>query len=77
MNRIAGTRNTMSVTRLFLILTIPCLVHSTMSRVHLTQDGGYKGIVVRIGKDVREEMCQEVVTAVKVNIGWIFYIFAR
>ena len=70
-------KSRMFLTPLFLFLTVPCLVISTMSRVHLTQDGGYKGIVVRIGKDVREEMCQEVVTAVKVNNGWIFYIFAR
>ena len=61
----------MFLSPVFLFLAVPSLVHTTMSRVHLTQDGGYKGIVVRIGTDVREERCQEVLERIKVGLGSI------
>ena len=57
---------------IILFMTIPCLLHSTMSKVHLTQDGGYEGIVVRIDTGVNEEMCQEVLDGVKVRYGHIW-----
>ena len=57
--------------RLFVFLfssDISCLVFA-MSRVHLTQDGGYKGIVVKIDKDVDMDGCQEIIENVKVRNG--------
>ena len=41
---------------------------STLSRVYLTPDGGYKGIVVKIDKDVDQDHCQEIINNVKVRI---------
>ena len=40
---------------------------SAMSRVHLTPDGGYKGIVVKIDTDVGQDGCQEIINNVKVK----------
>ena len=39
---------------------------STLSRVYLAPDGGYKGIVVKIDKDVDQDHCQEIIKNVKV-----------
>jgi hypothetical protein len=52
---------------LLLLLSSSCLV-SALSRVYLTQDGGYKGIVVRIDKDVDQDHCYEILKNVKVRI---------
>ena len=41
---------------------------STLSRVYLTPDGGYKGIVVKIDKDVDPDHCHEIIKNVKVRL---------
>ena len=39
----------------------------SISLVHITQDGGYKGIVVRIDSNVREEKCNNIIRNIKVS----------
>ena len=58
---------TSKLSLLLLLLSSSCLV-STLSRVHLTPDGGYKGIVVRIDKDVDQDHCHEIIKNIKVRI---------
>ena len=59
----------MIVARLFVLLLFFCRYCSVsaMSRVHLTPDGGYKGIVVKIDTDVGQDGCQEIINNVKVK----------
>ena len=40
---------------------------STLSRVYLAPDGGYKGIVVKIDSQVDQDHCQEILDNVKVT----------
>ena len=40
---------------------------STLSRVYLTPDGGYKGIVVKIDSQVDEDHCQDIIDNIKVS----------
>ena len=52
------------------MLSISCIV-STLSRVYLTPDGGYKGIVVKIDSQVDEDHCQDIIENIKVtNDSW-------
>ena len=37
------------------------------TRIAVTPDGGYKNIVVKIGEDVNEEDCKEIIDRVKVS----------
>ena len=64
---ISRTKNTMKVTLLVLLLSSFCML-STMSRVYLTPDGGYKGIVVRIDSQVDTDHCHQIISNVKVRI---------
>ena len=48
------------------LLSISCMV-STLSRVYLTPDGGYKGIVVKIDSQVDEDHCQDIIDNIKVS----------
>ena len=58
---------TSTLSLFLLLLNSSCMV-STLSMVYLTQDGGYKGIVVRIDKDVNQDHCQEIIKNLKVMI---------
>ena len=58
---------TSKLSLLLLLLSSSCRV-STLSRVYKTPDGGYKGIVVRIDKDVNQDHCQEIIKNLKVQI---------
>ena len=40
-----------------------------MSRVHLTQDGGYNGIVVKIDTNVGMDGCTKIINNIKVRNG--------
>ena len=40
---------------------------STTSRVYLTPDGGYKGIVVKIDSQVDQDHCQQIIDNLKVT----------
>ena len=56
----------MILVTLFVFLIISCSV-SALSQVHITQDGGYTGIVVKIDKDVHQDECQGIINNIKVN----------
>ena len=56
----------MILVTLFVFLSIFCSV-SALSQVHITQDGGYTGIVVKIGTNVRMDECQGIINSIKVN----------
>ena len=66
---ISWTKNTMKVklSLLVLLLSSSCMM-STLSRVYLTPDGGYVGIVVRIGNQVNQDNCHQIISNVKVRI---------
>ena len=57
---------TSTLSLLVLLLSSSCMV-STLSRVYLTPDGGYKGIVVRIDSQVDQDHCHEIIENVKVR----------
>ena len=47
---------------------------SSISRVHLTQDGGYKGIVVKIDTNVEEDGCTKIIENIKVRNDMPLYL---
>ena len=52
---------------LLLILLSSKCAWSSMSSVYLAPNSGYKGIVVKIDKDVDQDHCQEIINNVKVS----------
>ena len=51
---------------LLMLLSCSCMV-STLSRVYLAPDGGYKGIVVKIDRQVDQDHCEEIIDNLKVT----------
>ena len=47
----------------FLLMRIPCM----LSKMSLTPDGGYRGIVVKIADNVAEERCDNIIDNLKVR----------
>ncbi len=60
----------MAVSTAFLHLLLLCLpVSGADSKVSLSSDGGYGGIVVKVGREVPEEKCQDILQNLKVRGG--------
>ena len=53
-------------TSLFLLVAV-ILDLSASSQIHMDPDGGYTGIVIKINKDVPEDLCPQILSNLKVS----------
>lgn len=53
--------------RIFLLLLAHCC-NSQQSQITIDPDGGYTGIVIKINKDVPEDLCPQILSNTKVRI---------
>ena len=70
-SKVNKERKTMA--KFIFILTLTFLMWQmalSQSRIRIDDDGGYRGIVVRIGNQVPEEDCKQILQNIKVRQQW-------
>lgn len=60
---------------LWILNSIGLSLQQQQSQIHIDPDGGYTGIVIKINKDVPEDLCPQILSNVKVSTTMQFEIF--
>ena len=65
--RIVSEKMSLPFRIILLVTSLSTIVLCQKSQIRIDPDGGYTGIVIKIDKDVPEDLCPEILTNLKVR----------